>query len=37
MIQESHETPEQFTVRVALLAAQLSEAETAGRLLGPPR
>ncbi len=37
MIQESHETPEQFTVRVALLAARLSEAETAGRLLGPPR
>jgi hypothetical protein len=35
MIQEPHETQQEFTLRVALLAARLSEAETAGRLLGP--
>lgn len=37
MIQEPHETPQEFTLRVALLAARLSELETQTRLLGPPR
>jgi hypothetical protein len=37
MIQEPHETQQEFTLRVALLAARLSEAETAGRLLEGPR